>query len=110
MTILAYTGFMVVAILANYRIRKLITYDTITEKFRDRFRHVEEDNGEYYYVPDDTFFAKLIFCHRCVGLWVAIVQVLLFAFVEQWSVLLIFSVFAVAAVTDMIYDRLVEGE
>lgn len=110
MTPLEVLAFVGVAGLGNYRLRKLITYDVITEKFRDEFRHVEEDNGDYYYVPNDNFFAKLLFCDRCVGLWIAIIQVIMALTLPNELVLWIFALLAVAAIGDIIYQKLVGDE
>lgn len=97
---------LILGSVANYRITKLITYDVISEPIRNKFRHIVTIDGEDYYVPNNSFFAKLIFCNRCVAIWIGIFEVVALEFLPIKLLLWISLVCFMASVSDILFKKL----
>jgi hypothetical protein len=73
---------VILAILANFRITRLISQDTILDSLRAVInRKAAEPNSGWYYI------AEWMNCAHCVGMWMAFLIVVALSFYFHWSFL-----------------------
>ncbi|EJL43051.1 DUF1360 domain-containing protein [Brevibacillus agri] len=101
---------LVILVLASFRLTHLIVYDEITSFLRKPFFTVvyEADasgqmNRQYRFKGGKVrrWIGELLSCHWCMGMWVAVLTVAVYAYVPAaYPILLLLAIAGAAAVIE----------
>lgn len=90
-------GLFVVAVLASYRLTRLVNEDTIIDRPRS-----------WFYMKAPTFFAEMVACPFCVGFWIAGLVVVAINFFTPVSLPVLYW-FGTAGGSALIYELIYKG-
>lgn len=92
---------LVVLSLAVYRVARFVGWDSITQRFRERFTGWSDDQKRNHWPHNRRKLAEMIHCPFCFSAWVALAAWLAF---REWphAVMLVAWPLAIAAAAGLI--------